>query len=580
MGTFFSDIFSNIRKGEKGEWLFLFLLTAGCFLIFHRELLLSGFDLLSGDAGDARLNIIIADSWRDYFSGRLPLRSTRIFYPYPNSQGFTDLSLTLFLFSAPLRLLGLDEMRSVQLLYILLLFLGSFSFFYLARKVLKFSFPISLTGALFIVFNNAFFHKIIRTQFYFLMLVPLFTIFFVRFWQNWKEEQREKQLFFYGAGAVLTYAVIAYSNFYTSFFIALFLFFFFLSWGIYLLVRKGALHFTLKKAGIIVGLILFFILLFLPFFYIYKPLLSETFYRTWEQVSYGLPVATDILNFGKENLLWGGLYERFFPPIHKDFLDHVYGLPPLSFLLAIFSLFCFWKQVKKDRKVYPLYIFLLLSSMILTFIFTVKPYPFWSLYYVIWKYFPGGRGIGAVARIYVFLMLPLALFIMGVMEEKLREYPRKKQLLLASIGGLLLLADHLNDCKLYSWSISRAKSKLEKAVPPPADCQSFFLKPAPPNKDVIAKNIFQSQMSLEAWNMAKKYKIFTLNGYSGNVPRDEDGRQLGGIAEKDYSFAVERWIKKWNLKNVYMYDWEKNRFLPYTPGIAIEEERRLRKGRK
>ena len=99
------------RKSLR-EWLLFSFVFIILFCIFYHKTLLSGFDLIAGDDGDARFNILIAEHWIQFFKGELHFGETRFFYPFRNAMGFSDLSLPLAVMEIPFRMLGMDMFRA------------------------------------------------------------------------------------------------------------------------------------------------------------------------------------------------------------------------------------------------------------------------------------------------------------------------------------------------------------------------------------------------------------------------------------------------------------------------------------
>ena len=100
------------KKQRNHDFLWFLLVFTALFCSFYHKTLVSGFDLLPGDAGDARFNILIAEHWIQFFKGELHFGETRFFYPFRNAMGFSDLSLPLAVMEIPFRMLGMDMFRA------------------------------------------------------------------------------------------------------------------------------------------------------------------------------------------------------------------------------------------------------------------------------------------------------------------------------------------------------------------------------------------------------------------------------------------------------------------------------------
>ena len=167
---------SNLK--DWGIFLFCFLFL---FCSFYHNTLAAGFDLLPGDNGDTRFNLLIVEHWIQFFQGNLDFGESRLFYPLSYSLGFSDLSLGIAIFELPLRFIGLDLYRATQIVYYLLHFGGAAACFYLLRKQLNLNLIPSLTGMMVICFGNALYLKLEHTQFYSYYLLPVLLVLLIHY---------------------------------------------------------------------------------------------------------------------------------------------------------------------------------------------------------------------------------------------------------------------------------------------------------------------------------------------------------------------------------------------------------------
>lgn len=547
----------NLRQNciEYGILLAVMLVFGA---IYHIDTVRSGFDLLPGDGGDALLNILAADSWGDVFRGETAFRQNRIYYPFQTGRGFTDLSLTLYLLELPLRLLFRLDMYTGSLAVCLLLHaFGIISMFYLLRKVLKLEFIPALGGALLTFYCNACWVKLLHTQFFFTGLLPLLAICVIRYCQLWKEKRSGRRLA-WGMGAALTYAWIAYSNYYTAFFGGL-------AGGIYLIIywiflaKQGTLRklfiSVFQRAGELLLLGLWGILLFLPFFYTYVPLLSDDYERVWTAAQGTLPTLADIVNVGPQNLLWGKLYDAAFPPIHKYVYENYHGLPLITLGVLLFFL---W-QYRKEKGEIPMGYRVLVITLAVLYILSVKFAHCISLWYFVWKFVPGGSAIRAGGRIYVFLMFPLMIFLWWMADRYFRRFTVRKRIIAGVLLFLVLALDNYNTIDLYGWKRSETIAGLKAVPPPPGDMKCFFITESAPGVPVHEN---WGKYGLTAWQMARHFKTFSINGYSGNAPA---GFTALDPCAPDYRNAVADWVQKHGLTGVYSCDisvkkWNKEDF--------------------
>ncbi len=78
------------RFGWSASWVCAALCCLCGALFFYRAILLSGFDLVFGDDGDARLAMLLMEHWHLVLSGRAAFFSPVFFYPAKDVIGFTD----------------------------------------------------------------------------------------------------------------------------------------------------------------------------------------------------------------------------------------------------------------------------------------------------------------------------------------------------------------------------------------------------------------------------------------------------------------------------------------------------------
>ena len=521
------------------EYAILFVTMAVFFLIYHFDVIKSGFDMLPGDGGDSLLNILAADSWQDIFRGETTLRQNRIFYPFPYGRGFTDLSLSLYLMQLPWKFFcGMDMFQSVQVVYLSLLFFGVFSLFYLLRHVLHFYFLPALACAILTFFSNSFHVKLLHTQFFFLCLLPLLVIFVIRYCQRWNTERTISRIL-YGCGAIITYAWIAYSNFYTAFFFGLSCCIYFLIYGI-ILLRKGKIRKLIIRARMweVLCLMIFGMIVFAPFLYIYMPLVHD-YGRAWKDVYTTLPVFADLFNVSPRNLISGKIYREAFPSDHSNYYEFYYGLPILTVAITLFFFYKFFQ----DRKTFKSFYASMILTILVLYVISLKFGTDKSLWYFIWKYFPGGGSIRAVARIYVFMLFPLMTFIWLVINRYAKNFTSWKRTAFCGIFFLLMAVDHYNVMQLFDWKRSESVASIKQIAPPPTDMKCFYL--------AYSADSYLSQYGLKAWYMARYFKTFTVNGYSGHIPVD-CVVAVPGTAE--YQRYINDWIRKYKLQNVYSYD--------------------------
>ena len=306
--------FRHIRK----DWIFFGITFLLLFCSFYHNTLASGFDLLFGDNGDTRFNLLIVEHWIQFFCGDLDFAEPRMFYPADYGVGFSDLSFAVALLELPLRLIGLDLYRSTQIVYYLFHLIGAASCFYLLRYQLRLHLLPSLIGMLIICFSNAMYVKLYHTQFYNYYLLPLLLVLIIQYCRypaGTKFGRRAITLI----AAMLAAVLILYTGFYTIFYTVFFSAAFAAGCLLAFLYRQNRedvsaflqwLKIRLPEAALTAFLGLAALI---PFLIIYWPVVQLGYKRPWYEIRKCLLKPYDFFNVGADNFLWSSWLKNTFP---------------------------------------------------------------------------------------------------------------------------------------------------------------------------------------------------------------------------------------------------------------------------
>lgn len=135
------------------------LIWAVAAAVFFRIPLLSGFAMVSGNAGDGLQSVYVHEHLYQWLLGRAAFGSPPIYYPQPHVLGYSDaypLDLPLY---AGLRLFGLDPFLSDQLMLVALSLLCFWCAWHLLSKHARIGPYIALGAAALIAFPNDLFLK-------------------------------------------------------------------------------------------------------------------------------------------------------------------------------------------------------------------------------------------------------------------------------------------------------------------------------------------------------------------------------------------------------------------------------------
>ena len=115
------------------------------FLVFFREQIGSGFDLVFGERGDARLASFIHEHMYRWLYIRSGLLSPPFFHDQTETLGYTDAFLFDQVIYAPLRLLGAEPLLALSLIALISSSIAFF-FLYLFLRRLDLSAPLAGAG--------------------------------------------------------------------------------------------------------------------------------------------------------------------------------------------------------------------------------------------------------------------------------------------------------------------------------------------------------------------------------------------------------------------------------------------------
>jgi hypothetical protein len=153
-----------------------------------------------------------------------------------------------------------------------------------------------------------------------------------------------------------------------------------------------------------------------------------------------------------------------------------------------------------------------------------------ALWWLVFKYIPGGSAIRVPARFNIVLNVLVVVIACVVLNEL-----RKRRGRLWAVGFwvivALLLAEQINTTSAHLIERDSENAILGRAHRPPASCASFFLAyAATPGRPYFANQI-------DAMFIARQDNIPTLNGYSGWFPPGWDFLYFG----TDYLAKVREW---------------------------------------
>ena len=543
--------------------------------VFFRNILFN--DNLFADASDGRLTTLLVEHWFRFFSGKESFSDLLIFHPVKGTAAYTDLFLPFGIIHSLFRFFGVSIYQSYKNTLILVHLFGMFTMYYLLAKKIKLPTVWSVFGT--IAFSHApalGFIAILHTQLLGVCFLPVLAVFFVNIMQNFhnKRNRLKNCLLF-----VFMYAIIAYNSWYIAFFVALFVL---VLLCVYLAQVKinGNSPFLLIKQTFAAMRIDFFIcfvfsmLIFAPFVCLYLPVLRQSGgYGFGETFSY-LPEPIDLINVTSGNLVLGKvltflrLFNRGVSFEAWEGFSLVLFIPFLLFLVM-------GSSIKECKNIYLkiFYRSFLVSVALCLFLVVRLSNNGVSFWYFIWKFVPGGKSVRAAGRFLLFLGFPMSIIVAVYFNSFNKRLSFVKWLVPVPWLALVLAAVfNLNKVGVpSSWNISNQERFVSSVPTPPLDCECFYI--VDPNLN-HAGGRSTARYQLDAFEIANKFNLKTINGYSGQQPKDWSG--IWDVYNPHYQKYINHWIYEHELKNVYCYDlaksnWERhsNDFSEYVLGNTI-----------
>jgi len=494
-----------------------FMLFFGAFFLIPFKQL-SGFNLMPGDIGDARLNNYFLENIYLFLIGKNDsLWQLGFFAPFPFVLGFSD---NLF-GSSPIyliaRILQFNTDTSFQIWFYFGYVANYYASYYSLRK-LQFSVMASIVGALIFTFALPTTAHAGHAQLHYRFGIPLTIVFFIKFleMQDWKALCL--------SGIWLTWQF--YAGIYMGFFTIMILIGLMFSYLIYgLLFQKGRIYLVIrpfiqsvnlqnKKSVVLFGITIFALLsLLLILFYPYLQV-SQLYgaKRNWDEISTMLPrpqsyFLSDASKLYSTKDLFSGIPMRH---EHQMFV----GITPM--ILMLFGLMVgFFSKMKSS---FSLIVGSLFLSVLTTLLVSNT-----SIWFYLYQ-FPLASAIRAITRIdqvLLFLVAYLSALSIDYFSSINRYF---KRVTFFVIFPLLVFEFSNNEMYTSSKQVWRDRlSVVEKLLPieiKKTDILFIAQKHGPFYADEI-----------DAMWVAMNHGVKTLNGYSGNAPPEFNTEYLDNCEE-------------------------------------------------
>lgn len=546
------------RKIIIGVLVFFILIFSEYF--FFRNII--GTNKLFSDRGDGRLTMLLTEHWFNFFKGKEKFGELAMFYPATNVLAYSDMFLFFGIIHSCFRFIGLDMFNAYKYTLILVHFIGTLSMYYLLSKKLKLNITWSLFGTFAFSFSSTYATHLGHTQLCACSMLPLLLIFIINFFEN-LEERRKKNI--YAFLTITWYLFILYNSWYIAFFTFVFVLMFILVYLIGLIIqRKNPLKMffnLIGKIGVEILIYLLYVgLSLIPFVKLYLPVLKRNTHNFSSVGSVYIPEVIDLINVGENNWLLGN-FIRYLKLSNRSI-----GEADMGFSFVLFTTFIIFSMfyIRKRKKVISKdIIFYSIITVFIGILFTIKisSNPI-SLWYFIYKLVPGASSVRAISRYLLYLTFPMAVLtaFMGNLIFKIYNFKSNyyKKYIPIYLFLLLCISNIRNEGIFSTWNRKSEKEYLSNVSKPNNKCKVFYVSNTNPE---IPEYIYQ----LDAYEIANKYSIKTINGYSGNTPDKWEG--IWEVSNDEYEGSVISWIILNNLKNVCRYDIKNNKWFEYNNSI-------------
>ena len=452
----------------------LIFLVSGLVLLAYP--MLGG--LLPGDLADTRfIHYILEHSrlWLHQTELHTSLWNMPFYYDYQNTLAFSDMMLGAMGLYIPLREF-FNPHTALKIWFLLVCILNYISMYYLLKKCFKFNALSSAVGAFLFAFSlprsSQIEHFQLFTQFF--MIISLCTFFSI----DKNKSRKINNLFFFLTS--LFFTVQLYTCFYFGWFMVYGGIIFLITALIFKETREKVFDFFRNFYPEIVIYSSFTIILLLP--------LIEHYLAVGAQFPYNMPdfrVLKLKYLISSKSIIDSIIYSV--PEVHGANMMGIGFITTIAVLTGLFG-------NKTYRK------FLLLFSVVVLAFFMYE-----ELNRLLFYYFPGANVIRAGSRV-IFLLLPIYSYCLAYFLDKIKINA------VLIIITVLILAEQITPL-YYNWSAEEHNKRINSYTVP-ENCRVIY-------KDVSGAESFDEAiyMNVDMMWLGIKEKVYTVNGYSGYMPR-------------------------------------------------------------
>lgn len=510
-------------------------------LVFFRWQILSQFDRVFGDRGDARMVAFLHEHVYRWLFTHTGFLSPPFFYNQTKTLGYTDAFLLDQLIYAPLRLLGAEPLLATSLIAVVLSPFA-YLFLYLFLRRLDVSVLMASLAAFIFTFANNLYLQSAHLQHFAVYYIPVIAYCgLVAVSDVHRRPCRAYLLAAFGAGL---FGLLFSTAYYMAWFFGLALLIF--TPLVARIAWPEACRWLSARPARILGLGLVAGLVFLStlsvFAAIYGPVVAIGARRAFGEYLVYAPMPNDVVNVGIANLVWSGLI-RSLHLISDDRLSNIElctALTPVVEILLVASAVLalrpgLWSTNEFGRTRRSMVI----ASATVCFLFyllTVKVHKF-SLFYFLYATVPGANAIRDGYRAMIVANLFAVTAIALTFDRLLRSLWQEPRTALRYkwIGvfmAVLSLAaiEQVNLIRQANLSRTFEREHMSAVAKAPRECRSFY---AAPQADFPPFGV-----QIDAMMVALAQHLPTINGYSGLNP---PGWGFYDTEATNYEQRAQRW---------------------------------------
>lgn len=549
-----------MRNKVKYHVIYKYMIVVGilvfCECFFFRNILLHS-ELLISDRGDGRLTNLLVEHWWNFVIGRESFSEIAIFYPAEHVFGYTDLFLGYGILYSILRLIGFNMYVSYKWTLIMIHTIGTFSMYHLLEKKLGLKSVWAIFGTMAFAFSPTLARHLGHTQLMAVSYLPILLILIIGFCESFNSRLMRN---IYAYSFICMFVLLTYTSWYVACFSGIFSLFFCLIYCTILALKKTPIFGLIRRQLMIVGKDLIgycisVVVLYIPFISIYAPVMKSTAGYSYGDCKTYLPDIIDFFNVGESNLLLGKVIERLGYTCRGELSE---GFSIVLLLAFVFFYIKYVKRYINNFEGSELIINELVNAACLTvFVCCLCIIRIGDMNLSLWKlvytFLPIVRSVRAVARFMLWLSFPISV-LTAYMANKCFDSRDINNLISVGIC-LLLFVSNINECGVTSgWSEKEEIDFINNVETPPANIEAFYIVDSDNTCD--APYIYQ----LDSFEIANKFSIKTINGYSGQFPEKWGG--IWEVCSKSYETCIYDWVYRYNLQNVYAYDRARNDWIP------------------